>query len=335
MFNKFIRICKFTQCELKEYLAGELLERGYYPVIGDGYIYAKGEIPVLVTAHMDTVHKQPVKNVVIDRDEKGRYRVSSPQGIGGDDRCGIFMILRIIRKTKLRPHILFCEDEEIGGVGSSKFVTTRVFDQLIDLKYLIELDRANANDIVFYDCDNPKWTKFVEETTGYEKAWGSFSDISLLSPACGVASVNISCGYYNPHRTSEYVIYDEMMASVEVTKKLIIAAEKEETPQYEYIESKFSYKYWDKSYNRYWDYKDNYGYSYGGYYDNDYYNDWDNPYAYESKTNTYGELYVLYKINGELYETSVWGENKTWAFGQFFLENPNVCWNDIEKYSFS
>ena len=55
----------------------------------------------------------------------GRRAVAmSPQGIGGDDRCGVWMILQILRTANC--HVLFCEDEEVGCVGAKKF-TKRSF----------------------------------------------------------------------------------------------------------------------------------------------------------------------------------------------------------------
>lgn len=65
---------------------------------------------------MDTVHRQPVEQICYSAD--GAVTMS-PQGIGGDDRCGVWMILQILRTAKC--HVLFCEDEEVGCVGAKKF----------------------------------------------------------------------------------------------------------------------------------------------------------------------------------------------------------------------
>ena len=77
-FMDFIQICKKTQTELKEILPTYLLEAGYgYVVVEDGYIYAKGNIPYLLTAHMDTVHREPVKDFYEYVDENGCHIISS------------------------------------------------------------------------------------------------------------------------------------------------------------------------------------------------------------------------------------------------------------------
>ena len=81
----FEEILRMRQKELKHYLTEYLKETGYDVVRKKGFLYAKGEVPVLLVAHLDTVHQE--KPSIICRSEDGRYMMS-PQGIGGDDRCG-------------------------------------------------------------------------------------------------------------------------------------------------------------------------------------------------------------------------------------------------------
>lgn len=290
--KKFISICKKSQAELKEYLFQFLKLNGYDPIKGDGYLYAKGtNVPVLLTAHLDTVHVERVETVIQCGDV-----LSSPQGIGGDDRCGVFMIMRIISKTELRPSILFCEDEESGGIGASKFTRETVSFGLSSLKFIIELDRANANDAVFYDCYNPDFTDWICENGGFEEAYGTFSDICILSPACGVASVNLSCGYYKQHTKAEYVCITEMYDVIRRVIDLLEKAKLDETPQFEFLEDVRM------------DLVGNFDVHYGvelSYYDrelNQIFDEW---------------------VNG----TSVQG-----CFGTFFIEHPNICYNDVLDY---
>ena len=319
-FPYFIDLCKATQMQLKASLPIKLLNAGYRDVIvEDGYIYAKGDIPVLLTAHMDTVHKETIKDFYEDIDEKGNHIISSPQGIGGDDRCGIYMILQLIKEFK--PYVLFCEDEETGGIGSSKFCKTEFINELSDLRFLIELDRANGNDAVFYDCENPDFTKFIEDTTGFKKAYGSFSDISNLAPACKVAAVNLSCGYYHAHTLKEEVVVEDMFKTMEAVKKLLTT----ESEQFEYIEEK-SYDY---------GYGYNYGYSYSGGCKG-YYNKWD---FWDDYEDVYlDEDNILLCVN--FYEGGTFDENykeyyaptEAEAWVKFFKDNPNTSWNLVLDY---
>lgn len=339
-FPKFVSLCKLTQKELKCALQYTLKDSGYEVINGDGYLYARGDIPVLLTAHMDTVHKKTIKDYYEYYDkEKNQHILSSPQGLGGDDRCGIYMILQIIKTHKCS--ILFCEDEEVGGKGSAKFCRTELVKELESMKYLVELDRANANDAVFYRCDNPEFTKFIEDNTGYTKARGSFTDIVNLSDTCRVASVNLSCGYYNAHTTSEYVIVEEMLHTIDVVKKLLDV----ECESFEFME---------KQYNSYSGYG-SYGNQNYQYYNDDWNIDYcDNFVRRMPNRNIYGGSYgkslgkhteidnevsyviTIYDEVEDVYKSYVANAtNLTEAFGKFFMANTTYCFDDIfdwEKY---
>ena len=322
-FPEFVELCKYTQEELLQILPKRLLTAGYTDiVVEDGYIYAKGDIPVLVTAHLDTVHKEPVKDFYEYVDEKGNHILSSPQGIGGDDRCGVYMILEIIKEH--RPSVLFCTDEEIGGVGSAKFCKTEFINELSELRFLIELDRANGDDAVFYDCENPEFTKFIEDTTGYKESYGSFSDISNLAPACGVAAVNLSCGYYHAHTLEEEVNVEEMLHTIEVVKKLLTT----ECEQFEYIEAK-SYGWSGYGYSGYSKYNSRYSW-----YDDDELFNFLTSLDDEDEDNEDNVYLYVYFYNEMLKEECecVTGKTLDEAWGRFFKEYPYVCFNDVLDY---
>lgn len=232
----FEKICRMSQKNLKKYVAEEL-KKSYNKVInGDGYVYAQGTFPVLLVAHLDTVHKHLPKTILYDKNTDAIY---SPQGIGGDDRCGIYMIFEVIKKYNCS--VLFCEDEEIGCVGAEKFTKTALAKNL-SFNYIIEFDRKGSNDAVFYDCDNPEFEKFITKDF-YKSAWGSFSDISTLAPFLGCAAVNLSCGYYNAHTTSEYVIVSEMKKSIAEACKILERTT--ENDKFEYVEHKYAFDEWD------------------------------------------------------------------------------------------
>ena len=231
MYKMFRKICKMSQENLKGYLSNRLKETHSDVFVGDGFVYAQGKFPVLLVAHMDTVHKELPKtfeyNTVLGS-------LSSPEGIGADDRCGVYMILEVIKHYNCS--VLFCEDEEIGGIGAEKFVKTKLAKQL-EFNYMIEFDRKGHNDAVFYDCDNLEFEEFI--TKGYfETAYGTFSDISILAPALKCAAVNLSCGYYNAHSKNEFVIMSEMEKSI--GEACIILERTTEKDRFEYIESRRS-----------------------------------------------------------------------------------------------
>lgn len=238
--KRFIDICKMSQSKVKKYAEKELRENGYEPINEDGFLYAKGTYPVLLVAHMDTVHKQRIKTIVR---RKGNV-LSSPQGIGGDDRCGIYMILNIIQKYHCS--VLFTEDEEIGCVGARKFCNTEYVNNL-EVNYMIELDRRGSKDAVFYSNDNKEFQNWIcDKNIGFELNTGSYSDICDIMEASGIAGVNLSCGYYKEHTLEEYVKVDEMETNINRVFKLIAR----ESKSWEYIPelndwSRYDYGYYD------------------------------------------------------------------------------------------
>lgn len=307
--KRFEEICGMTQKEVKLYAQKYLIDQKYKVVNEDGFLYAKGNIPVLLVAHMDTVHKEVCKEILTDNNI-----ISSPQGIGGDDRCGIYIILNILKD--LNCSVLFCEDEEIGGVGAKKFAKSKYISEL-DVKYIIEFDRKGNNDAVFYSCDNKEFTKFITETTGFNEVFGTFSDISIIAPEAKIAAVNLSSGYYNAHTTNEYVKISEMENTIKVAKKLI----QTESKSFEYIA---------KTYNRYS----------GSYYDNCYgrnYYGTSNQMSFDSiaKNDFDLELEVVYcNAFGEESFDYVSGKTKAECWAKFFMDNPDVCFDMVTDYSF-
>lgn len=209
----FETVLRLSQPELKKVLREELSEMGFVPISRKGFLYAPGEIPVLLVAHLDTVHPEPPEIICYSKD--GRYMMS-PQGIGGDDRAGVYMILQILRQVNC--HVLFCEDEECGGRGASAFTKSGI---LPDVNYIVELDRKGENDAVYYGCDNRAFREYVAEF-GFREAFGSFSDISILAPYLKTAAVNLSTGYYNAHRNHELIDTQVMATNTERVIEMVM-----------------------------------------------------------------------------------------------------------------
>jgi len=308
----FEAVCKFNQKALKSAMYN-CLNKIYDEVIcDDGFLFAKGEIPICLVAHMDTVHeKESTPKTFCYKDGK----ISSPQGVGGDDRCGIYMIMEIVKKHKCS--VLFLEDEEVGGVGAGKFVNHDASNG-IEFNYMIELDRRGSKDAVFYDCANDEFEDFITADGDWKTAWGSFSDISTIAPALGCAAVNLSCGYYNAHTKTEYVVLAEMEENIKKVCKLIERTKEED-----------KYMYIEKPLSRY-----NYGnFYYGSYYEDDYYESY---YGGKNgnKTEVPDDLYFYFMImfineNEEDDMADCSARSKHEALGIFFEDHPTLCYNDI------
>ena len=121
------------------------------------YIVAVGDIPIAVVAHLDTVFTSPPENIFYDRVKNVMW---SPEGMGADDRAGVYAIVQLI-KQGLRPTVIFTTDEERGALGAEKLVKD-YSEAITELKYIIQLDRRGSNDCVFYDCENPAFEEYIE-----------------------------------------------------------------------------------------------------------------------------------------------------------------------------
>lgn len=221
------QILGLTQSRLKS-LMKSVLERHYTEIVETKeYLYAVGDIPIALVAHLDTVFKQPAEEIFFD---PRKNAIWSPDGLGADDRAGVFSIIQILR-SGLRPHIILTTDEEIGGLGA--IALAKIECPFPNLKYIVELDRRGTNDCVFYECDNVEFIEYIEGF-GFNEAFGSFSDISIICPAWGIAGVNLSVGYRDEHSYSEVLFITPMMATIEKVKKMLI---RKEIPTFKYIPS--------------------------------------------------------------------------------------------------
>lgn len=213
----------------------KVLKKNYNKVVAtEDYVYAVGDIPIALVAHLDTVFSWPPENIFFDKNQK---IVWSPEGLGADDRAGVFAIFKILQ-TGLRPHIIFTTDEERGGLGASALVDNKKCP-FENLNYIIELDRRGSDDCVFYDCDNPEFSNYISNF-GFKVQQGSFSDISFICPEWKIAGVNLSIGYYNEHSLKEYLKIEETYATIEKVKNML---QEVNIPKFEYIEKINSYLY--------------------------------------------------------------------------------------------
>ncbi|MBQ6296748.1 MAG: M28 family peptidase [Selenomonadaceae bacterium] len=198
------------------------------------FILVQGQASVMLVAHLDTVHEQPVRDICLSADKN---ILMSPQGIGGDDRCGVFALCNIFQSAQVKPWLLFTCDEEVGGIGAKAFCLAhqqlQLPKELDNLNFLIELDRKGKNDAVFYRCANPDFEAYIT-SKGFKTAQGSFSDISVIAPELEVAAVNLSCGYYHAHTLHEYINRAELDDTI--CKVVDIISDVSHLPRFEYVE---------------------------------------------------------------------------------------------------
>lgn len=193
----FQQLCRCRQSVLKNTMYGYLQRQYGEKQVVDcvDFLYAAGDIDVLLVAHMDTVFRQLPEDFYWDKEMDVIW---SPGGMGADDRAGIMAIIEIIRSGR-RPHILLTTNEEIGGLGAEAF--SRILPP-ITLKYVIEIDRQGKDEAVFYECNNKEFMDYVL-SFGFVKEEGIYTDIVEFCQKWDIAGVNVSAGYFYEHTATE------------------------------------------------------------------------------------------------------------------------------------
>lgn len=201
------------------------------------FIMAEGSDPICLIAHMDTVFDYPPdKDDFIYDSEK--TILWAPGGSGFDDRAGIAATIELVRRGH-HPHIIFTDLEESGGIGARKLIEEYSNCPFKKCKGLIELDRANYDDCVFYSCGNNDFIKFIQNYN-FTYNVGTFSDISIISPAWKIASVNLSVGYMDEHTTCERLNVSWLYETIDKVEKIIKDSHKMKFYKYKPI-NKYDY----------------------------------------------------------------------------------------------
>ena len=206
----------------------------------------EGEYYPMFIAHTDTVHNK-VDKIIIKEEKlirpntfgksfgddkvdclKAYTEDGSPTGIGGDDKCGIFICLELLKQLDKVKIGLFVS-EETGCHGSSKCDE----NFLQDVGYITQYD-APGNHLISEICsgvrlferDSEFFIKTLDIITacfGNEMLIQShpYTDISQLKKKIDVSCINISCGYYNMHSNQEFISIDDVCRAIEVGKNMV------------------------------------------------------------------------------------------------------------------
>lgn len=185
---------------------------------------------------MDTVFSKPAREVFYDRQKNVIW---SPNGLGADDRAGVFAIIQILKKG-LRPHVIFTTDEESGAWGATALGKEPC--PFEDLRYIIELDRRGADDCVFYDCENPEFNAYIE-SFGFVEAIGSFSDICMICEDWEIAGVNLSIGYRDEHSVTEVLFVGHMLNTIDKVVTMLTTPV-DTIPKFKYIPAAYGMGWW-------------------------------------------------------------------------------------------
>ena len=205
--------------------------------------YGEQTYPCFVS-HTDTVHAIDTINVMEGVSTKpttfgksfgneefevlyGMNDEGQPTGIGGDDKCGVFICLELITRLD-HCKAAFFVSEEIGCVGSSE-ADVHFFD---DVSFVCQYD-APGDHLITEICSGvrlyEKGGEFIYNAKPLiEEAFGNpmieqshpFTDVMQLKNKLPITCINISCGYYNMHTASEFIVVDDVERAIEAGMKI-------------------------------------------------------------------------------------------------------------------
>jgi len=221
----------------------------------------------LLSAHMDTVRQESDR--VLGKTLSYHNALLATGGIlGGDDKCGVSIILEVLKKKKNKVNFCFSRDEEIGLVGITAISKEDKNKIEANCLYCLVLDRAGNGDILC--TKNDYGTKEFEDALikaslegsfGYLPARGTSSDTAIIRDY--ISSTNLSVGYYNAHTKGEYILVKDYLNALDYVMYIldnITDKFEKETIEYDYYykggKYTYGYGYYDDYYYDYYNTKD-------------------------------------------------------------------------------
>ena len=184
-----------------------------------------GEYYPCIAAHLDEVHSIQDRgkySAFYDEESdtiKGYSSTHKKQcGIGADDKNGIWVALQAARKLDKIKVVLFY-GEEVGCVGSS----CAKMDFFDDCRYVLQVDRKGKSDVVtnisYVDIASQDFIDDLADISkdyGRQETSGAMTDVlELAEKGVGIACINMSCGYYNPHTAKEFTVVSELQETLD------------------------------------------------------------------------------------------------------------------------
>jgi len=218
------------------YLTSILEEKGYshyQDTIGNIYV-TKGdsELYPCFVSHIDTVHRINNDLIVIENENgnlSGQCSVTGdPSGIGGDDKCGVYLCLEMLDEHEA-VKVAFFVREEYGMIGS-KEADPEFFK---DVKYAIQFDSPEGDSMsltlrgqYLFDTSS-EFGKIVSPILierGITK-WQHhpYTDAYQLLTKFDFPCLNIAAGYHQYHSPDEYVVPSEVENSSMLGLELVEA----------------------------------------------------------------------------------------------------------------
>jgi putative aminopeptidase FrvX len=141
----------------------------------------------------------------------GEDELGNMTGIGADDKNGLWIIIKLFHDVPVLKVALFVEEEKKGdlaGCRGSKSCSLKHFENVL---YVLAVDRKGCSEVVINGkgdvklCDASFPPAHLLQQYEYECVDGGKTDVvELKMRGLSVPCCNISCGYYNAHKSEEY-----------------------------------------------------------------------------------------------------------------------------------
>lgn len=185
-----------------------------------------------IVAHTDTVgsldahatHQSIRYNIETDI----IYNKSQRRAMGGDDKVGVAIALTV---AEFLPEVtcILVANEEVGCVGSSSVMFEKV-------DFALQFDRRGSIDLVneiFGKMATERTTRAALRLLPHRRVvCGMITDVqTLVERNLASCAFNMSCGYYEPHSASEYIVYSEAQMSLNDAFTLMLGMSTEDFEQ--------------------------------------------------------------------------------------------------------
>lgn len=213
---------------IKRYIRKNVPDADYF-TDGSGNIYITrgvSETYPCIVAHLDQVQKKHSKDFVAFETDDIIFGYSPSkrriEGLGADDKNGIWIALKSLQKNAAIKIVLFV-GEEVGCVGSR----TADLNFFCDCRFVVEPDRRGKSDIItsisFGSLCSEKFLADTEcEKYGYEPTDGLMTDIEALRDrGLELSCINLSCGYYDPHSDNEFTVKADLLNCLDLVQHII------------------------------------------------------------------------------------------------------------------
>ena len=179
-----------------------------------------------IVAHLDQVQRNHSKDFIPTETKELIFGYSPrnrrQEGLGADDKNGIWIALRCLEKYGTLKVAFFVE-EETGCRGSSQ----ADMDFFKDCRFVIQPDRRGYKDLI----TTIGWTELCSDEFlkaigykqfSYQKTEGAMTDIlALKENGLEISCINLSCGYYEPHTDNEFTVKADLLNCLYLIEHII------------------------------------------------------------------------------------------------------------------